>query len=153
MKFILFLSKTLSDAETHYWLTELEIADLVWIVQKIHHMIESDETLTIVYTDHSATLSIAKQSSLTITISIDRMNLQLVCTSEFLQWFQLDVHHKTGKMNIISDTLFCLASQSYCSSVSAENLSLNALMTEVFIYAASLVKMSNIFCQCLIKTY
>ena len=116
-------------------------------------MIESDEMLIIVYTDHSAILSIAKQFSLTITILIDRMNLQLVHTSEFLQWFQLDIHHKTDKMNIISDTLFCLASQSYCSSVSAEDLSLNTLMTEIFTYAANLVKISDIFCQCLIKTY
>ena len=153
MKFILFLSKTLSDAETHYWLTELEVADLVWVIQKICHMIEFSEMSTIVYTDHFTTLSIVKQFSLTAIISIDRMNLQLVHASEFLQCFQLDIHHKKDKMNIISDTLFWLASQFYCSQVSVNNLSLNALVIETPIYVTSLVKMSNTFCQCLINAY
>ena len=153
MESILFLSKALSDAETRYWPTELEVAGLVWVVQKVRHMIESGKMPTIVYTDHSTTLSIAKQSSLTTTISIDRMNLWLVHASEFLQQFRLDIHHKTGKMNIIPDALSCLASQSYCSSASVGDLSLNALMAEALTYAASLVEMSDTFRQCLIKAY
>ena len=58
MKLILFLNKVLANAETQYWLTELEVTDLIWLVQKIYHMLKSAEKLTIVYTDHSAILDI-----------------------------------------------------------------------------------------------
>ena len=47
-------------------------------------MLESTEKPTIVYTDHSATLGIIQQSSLTSTVSIDKLNLQLVRASEYL---------------------------------------------------------------------
>ena len=69
-------------------------------------MIEFSKMSTIVYTDHFTTLSIVKQFSLTAIILIDRMNLQLVCASEFLQCFQLDIYYKKDKMNIILDALF-----------------------------------------------
>ena len=105
LKSILFLSKTLSNAETHYWSTELEVAGLIWLIQKIHHMLESSEKLTIIYTNHFITLSIVYQSSLTSITSIDKINLQLIHISEYLQRFCLDIQHKAGKINIISDTL------------------------------------------------
>lgn len=41
MKPILFLSRLLTDTETRYWPTELEIAGLVWVVKKIRHIIEA----------------------------------------------------------------------------------------------------------------
>ena len=44
---------------------------------EIYHMLKSAEK-TIVYTDHSATLNIVYQFSLTSMISIDKLNLQLV---------------------------------------------------------------------------
>ena len=105
MKFILFLSKTLVNTEICYWLTELEVTNLVWLIQKIHHMLKSAEKLTIVYTDYSVTLDIVYQCSLTSTISIDKLNLQLVWVSEYLQRFCLNIQHKTDKTNIVSDTL------------------------------------------------
>ena len=101
MKLILFLSKALVNAETHYWLTELKVTDLIWLIQKIHHMLESAEKLTIIYTDHFITLSIVHQSSLTSITSIDKINLQLVYVSEYLQRFCLNVWHKKGKTNIV----------------------------------------------------
>ena len=75
MESILFLSKALANAETRYWLTELEVTGLIWLVRKTRHMLESAEKPTIVYTDHSATLGIVRQSSLTSTTSIDKLNL------------------------------------------------------------------------------
>lgn len=57
---ILFLSRMLTSAESRYWPTELEIACLVWTVRKIHHIIEASDHSTIVYTDHSASLAIAR---------------------------------------------------------------------------------------------
>ena len=71
---ILFLSCLLTDAETRYWPTELEVAGLVWVVKKIRHMIEAAVKTTIIYIDHSAAVSIVRQTSLNIT-SIEKLNL------------------------------------------------------------------------------
>ena len=38
---ILSLSKVLNNADKGYWLTELEVACLIWTVKKIRHMIEA----------------------------------------------------------------------------------------------------------------
>ena len=129
MKLILFLNKALANTETQYWLTELEVTDLIWLVQKICHMLKSAERLTIVYTDHSVTLSIVYQFSLTSTTFIDKMNLQLVCISKYLQRFCLNIWHKAGKINIVSDTLFWLASTSTSDSL---NQSLDSLTVDTF---------------------
>ena len=59
---IMFLSKSLNKAEANYWPTELEIAGIVWVVRKVRHMIESPkQPPTIIYTDHSAAVQIARQ--------------------------------------------------------------------------------------------
>ena len=58
---IVYLSKTLSSAESQYWSTELEIADLVWVVQKVCHMIDSSIMLTIIiHINHVTTISIVR---------------------------------------------------------------------------------------------
>ena len=56
---ILFLSRLLKDAEIRYWPTELELAGIVWMLGKTRHLVES-APYTIIYTDHSAALGIAK---------------------------------------------------------------------------------------------
>ena len=53
---ILFLSKLLTDAETQYWPTELEIACLVWAIKKIYYMINGSLAGTMIWTNHSATI-------------------------------------------------------------------------------------------------
>ena len=106
IKLILFLNKTLADTETYYWLNKLEVTDLVWLVWKIYHMLKSAEKLIVVYTDHSVTLDIVCQFSLTLMTLIDKMNLHLICVSKYLQRFCLNVHHKADKINIVSDALF-----------------------------------------------
>jgi len=65
--------------------------------------------LTIVYTDHAAAVEIEHQFSLN-TITVKKLNLRLVRASEYLQRFQLKIQYKSGKTNIISDTLFRLFS-------------------------------------------
>ena len=63
------------DAETCYWPTELKVQCLVWSVMKLQHMIEASELLmVIIYTDHSATVGIVKQT-LMMTSSIAKTNL------------------------------------------------------------------------------
>ena len=83
MKSICFFSKLLVNTETRYWLTKLKIVRLVWVVQKIHHMIKSVIKVTIIYTDHFITVNIVHQSSLSMT-STEKINLCLIQTSEYL---------------------------------------------------------------------
>jgi hypothetical protein len=78
---ILFLSKHLNKAEQNYWPTELEIAGLVWTVKKIRRLIESSCSPTVIFTDHSATPSIVKQTILTSS-SVEKPNLRRVRASE-----------------------------------------------------------------------
>lgn len=110
MKPILFLSRLLTGTETRYWPTELEIAGIVWVVKKIRHMIEAAKSTTIIYTDHSAAVSIVRQTSLNTT-AVEKLNLRLVRVSEHLQRFRLDVRYKPGKTNTISNALSRLASR------------------------------------------
>ena len=103
---VLFLSRRLSPAETRYWPTELEVAAVVWVIRKIRHLIEacSPEKPCIFYTDHSATTSIAEQSSLTST-STGRTNLRHIRASQYVQQFRIKMFHRPGKTNVIADAL------------------------------------------------
>ena len=69
-------------------------------------MLKSAKKLTIVYTDHFITLDIVCQLSLTSITSINKMNLQLICISKYLQRFYLNIQHKADKTNIVSDASF-----------------------------------------------
>ena len=60
---IMFLSRRLSPAGHRYWPTGLEVAGLVWCLRKIRHLVESSKLPIRIYTDHGASLGIAKQSS------------------------------------------------------------------------------------------
>ena len=144
---ILFLSRLLTDAETRYWPTELEIAGIVWVVKKIRHMIEASHHPTVIHTDHSAAVSIVRQTSLNTT-STEKLNLRLIRASEYLQRFRLDVRYKPGKSNIVPDALSRLASRE-CRSGSDE--SLDALTVRCF--PVSLVEVSTAFRQRLLEGY
>ena len=72
--------------------------------QKIRHLIKSLKFLTIVYTDHSTTLTIVK-SILLITLLTAKLNLKLVRVVEYLQCFSLNIYYKLGKLNIIPNAL------------------------------------------------
>ena len=80
---ILFLSRELTDVEMKYWPTEMEIAGLVWVVRKLRHIIETALIPVIIYTDHSSTCQIVRQSSLN-TVSVEKSNLKLIRSSEYL---------------------------------------------------------------------
>ena len=56
----MFFSKILSSVEAKYWLIELKVACLVWILKKVRYIIESTELLTIIYIDYSVTIDIAR---------------------------------------------------------------------------------------------
>jgi len=151
MKPILFLSQLLTDIKTHYWPTELEVTELIWVLKKTRHLIEATEQSTIIYTDHAAAVEIEHQFSLNTT-AVKKLNLRLVRASEYLQRFRLKIQYKSGKTNIISNALFRLlssnnvhkrlASREY-QSESDESI-LKALQADVSTatYAETLIKVS-----------
>ena len=101
---IMFLNRLISSTESRYWSTELKIADLVWMLRKIRHLIESFKSFTIVYTDHEVSLAVAKQTSLT-TSFIDKLNLRLIRTSNYIQRFDLLIKHKPERLHLMSNAL------------------------------------------------
>lgn len=105
---IVFLSKTLSPAKKRYWPTELEVAAMVWVVRKLHHMIRASKQKTIIWTDYSATSSIVNQTNL-FTFNIDKLNLRLVRAAMYLSQFELDIRHKADRDHVILDALFRLS--------------------------------------------
>src|SRR5579859_5004507 len=48
---VTYISKQLNKHEVHYWPTELEIAGIVWTIQKLRHLVES-VVPTKLFTDH-----------------------------------------------------------------------------------------------------
>lgn len=67
-------------------------------------MIEASDQATIVYTDHAATLAIARQTTLT-TSSTDKLNLRLIRASQYLSQFRLEIRHKAGRLHLVPDAL------------------------------------------------
>jgi hypothetical protein len=76
------LSKQLNKHEVHYWPTELEIAGIVWSVQKLRHLIEGF-AVTKVITDHKPAADILMSKTLKTSSSV-RQNLRLIRASQFI---------------------------------------------------------------------
>jgi hypothetical protein len=136
---ILFLSRTLTPAEQNYWPTELEVSGLVWVIKKVRHLIESSplDKPTVIYTDHSSSADLAKQTTLKTT-SAEKLNLRLIRASQYMQQFRLRVIHRPGKTNSIADALSRLPTK----TASAEN---NPTDLDALLYHVSLVEMSPEF--------
>lgn len=79
----------------------------------------------VIYTDHSAVIQIATQTSITTT-SLVRMNTQYIRSSEFLPRFRLKVRHKPGKLNTVLDALSRLE---YSSSIDGIISSTNGIIS------------------------
>ena len=102
---IMFFNRCFNETEKNYWFTELKITEIVWIIRKIRHMIESNECFSIIiYIDHSAIVSISRQINL-ITFNTDKLNLRFIRISQYLFDFNLQVKHKIKKFNVIFDVL------------------------------------------------
>ena len=107
---ILFFSKQLSPAETRYWLTKLKVAEVVWIVKKIRHLIESfEKSSTIIFTDHFATNELINQISLN-TFNTDKLNFRLIRVFQYLSALPIRIKIKFEKFHIVSNALSRLAS-------------------------------------------
>ncbi len=158
---ILFLSRELNFAEKNYWFTELKIVDVVWVVHQMHHMIEFTKKLLItMYTDHSTTISIARQISL-FFFNTDKLNLKLVWTSQYLFTFKLNIKYKFNNKNLILNALFHLLRERSFNETSSIEIKeiLKSLHTAVknlknhctYTFAVSLVEMSANFRQRLLQ--
>ena len=139
---ILFLSKMLNRVKRNYWLTELKIAELVWMIRKTQHLIEASAKLIIIFTDHSVIMSIVKQMSLSSSVT-DKLNLRLIQASQYLSQFCLNVHHRLRKQHVISDALFRLLNESVIIREDAE--SEEGTLDEVFMLTVSLIELSDDF--------
>lgn len=161
---IMFLSKSINAAERNYWPTELEIAAIVWVVRKVRHLIEASEVPPVViYTDHSAAVQIARQTTLS-TSSTDKLNLRLVRASQYLSGFNLAVRHKAGKSNVVPDALSRLQAdvaseekQAVLESLYGSTISLRhektASLEEIPVHHMTLVEMDDDFKKRLIDSY
>ena len=121
IKLILFLSKCLTNVEDRYWFIELKIADLIWIIRHVRHMIKIFLHFVVVYIDYSATTFIVQQIKLFIFF-VNKLNLRLIRASIYLFQFTLDIRHKSNVHHIVSNALFKL---SIDEKKSSSNLVLN----------------------------
>lgn len=121
---IMFLSRLLTSAEEKYWPTELEVACLVWAVRKVRHMVEGSPH-TVIYTDHSASVALVKQTSLHTT-STKVTNLKLTLASQYLQQYNLSVYYKPGRIHLVPDAL----SRLHSNAISDKEESLDSLYVE-----------------------
>ena len=107
---IMFLSKKLSAIEMKYWSTELKIAEVIWIVRKIKHLIELCRNFSVfIFTNHVAIAEIVSQIFLIIT-NTDKFNLRLICVFQFLSTLSIKIKIKSTKLHIIFDAFSRLKS-------------------------------------------
>jgi hypothetical protein len=110
IKLIMFLSKILISIEKRYWSTKLKMTDVIWIVKKIRHLIESSKkSLTIIFIDHFVLSEIIKQTSLT-SFNTNKLNLRLMRAFQYLFVLSIDIRVKLEKFHVILDVLFRLFS-------------------------------------------
>ena len=119
---ILFFSKLLNGAEKNYWFTKLKVVEIVWIIKHVRHIIDFiKRSPTIIYTNHSAAMSIFKQTSLA-TFNTDKLNLRLIRASQYLSSFNIVIRHKASKINVISNALSRLSKKSSAQSDSSDKI-------------------------------
>ena len=140
----MFFNRKLNSAEKNYWFTELEITCLVWILKKIWHIIKIIKNKTIIYTNHSAILRIIKQT-LFSTSCINKLNLCLIQTFQYIQLFNLQIFHKLSKMYLISNILFQFFSEVFSDNIKSFNVFHVNVLHEDVKYTATMIKLSEEF--------
>jgi hypothetical protein len=146
IELIVFLSKIFTFVEKRYWSTKLKMTAVVWVIKKLHHMIRASRHFTIIWTDHSATTVIVKQTKL-ITFNTDKLNLRLIRIVMYLSQFELDVRYKSERDHVISDALFRL------SSFDNSTEKISNTLKNVNAYVEIMIEMSSSFKNRLIEEY
>ena len=163
IEFILFLSNLLNIVESHYWLTKLKIIELIWVVQRIKHMIKTTFTkITIIFIDHVANSSITRKITLLFN-SFNKLNFRLIQVLIYLSQFNFNVKYWSNKMHVIFDALFKLSTIKKVDndSNSSSTLNLNIFHFEIknlkqhnaYVYQRILIKIFFDFKKKVIENY
>lgn len=97
----------------------------------------------VVYTDHTATVSIAKKDNLS-SAAVEQQNLRLIRASQSIQEFRLRVIHRPGKSNKTADTLSRLPSSNPTLPGTHNDLdSIDASAFEAYAFMTSALEVSN----------
>jgi hypothetical protein len=156
IQLIMFLSRLLTTAERKYWSTELETTNLIWIIKKIRHLIQSSKKSMIIQIDHVVIVDICKQTFITSINSFMRMNLRLIRVSQSLSQFSnLKIRHKSEKYHLIFDALFRLQSLNK-KNLSKDHAKLNEFFVDhnaVHVYNMILVKLNSEFRKRIVNDY
>ena len=147
LKSIFFLSRLLISIETRYWSTKLKIVEIVWMLKKIKHLIESSTIFIVIYIDHEFTLNIIKQISLSTSFT-NKLNFRLIRASDYIQRFNLKLRHKSDAQHIIFDAFSRLVSLNI-----DENKQINDEKKLNALFIIILIKMNEIFRNRLLKNY
>ena len=105
LKSIFFFNRFLTLIEIKYWLIELKIADIVWVLKKIKHLIELFSIIIVIYIDYKIAFEIVKQITL-ITFFTNKLNLCFIWVSNYIQRFNIELRYKLDIQHIIFDALF-----------------------------------------------
>ena len=160
IEFIMFLSRMLTLTKKRYWLIELKMADLIWVVRRVRHFIEVFRQFTIVYTNHAINIDIVKQITLSFN-NTNKFNFRLMRVSIYFFQFRFDVRYRFYKKHVISNALFRLSTnRNFLNDDRNLNLkSYNISMTNSFTndqclaYNDILVSMFEVFRDQLLAKY
>ena len=142
----MFFSRLFISIETRYWSIELKLIDIVWVLKKIKHFIDSFVLSIVIYTNHDSTLKIVKQIFFIIS-SIEKFNFRFVRASNYIQRFNFDIRHKFDKQHIMSNALSRLINLNENIKKFFDENELNAL------FIITLIEMKKIFRNRLLKDY
>jgi hypothetical protein len=156
IQLIMFLSRLLIFAKKNYWFIELKTVELIWVIKKVKHLIQSFEKSIIIQTNHATIMNICKQTLIISTNFVMRMNLRLVRTSQFLSQFSnLKIRHKSKKYHLISDAFFRLQRLNK-KDLSNDHAELNELFVDhnvIHAYNTILMKLNSEFRARIMKKY
>ena len=119
---ILYISKALLPHEKNYWATELEVAALVWALQKLRHYLDSGAMT--VYTDHSAITGIFKNEG--HGRRSNRLNNWQLFLSKYTD--QMNIIHRPGKSHNNADGLSRLETTTTTKALPVEPQEVHTLM-------------------------
>ena len=101
---IMFLNRMFIIVEKRYWSTKLKMIDLIWVMRKARHIIETSQHFIIVFTNHVVNAFIIKQTTFSFN-NIDKLNLRLMRVSTYFSQFQLNVRYRFDKRHVLFDVL------------------------------------------------
>ena len=116
-------------------------------------MIRSSKHLTIIYTDHETNSAIVAETKLSTT-NINKLNMKFIKAFIYLSQFRIEVRHRLGKFNVVSNALSRLSIKSVNKSINNLNIDAeNPKTDQIYAYVTTFVKISFEFKKKLIENY